>query len=550
MFPRRFYSRILMAALLAGLVLASVVAAGVSGIARFAPGTDGGSLEVIGGVTVVTLTGTPTRMGRQHGSLLGDRMAETETAFRKTMPHIPGGSIGEWLFRMFVNLRMDAIEKYLTPAELEEMKGMAEAGPDKSRGYRDLLYYHVLQDIGQNFACTGAAVCGRRSELGGPVAGRNFDLNKDGALDGLLTVFFFRPDDGQSYATVAWPGMAGAVSGMNEHGLCVTVFSAKSDETSLTGVPVAFIARRVLANATDVDTAVGMISGMKRMGPNTFLVADTKRAVCVEFDAKRLSVREMRNGVLPVANHFLCGPFCTDKKNVQQARYSDSRQRLDRVEQVLMDFRKVGPEDMASALRDHNGPDSRRFAWGDPAAVNNTKSAHSVIFDTHGRRFWVSSPPMAYGEFAGFRINGRGLCATKPVMASPYPSTEEGMRASESFALYNKAALQEGQGLDDDAVKTCMRALEVDPANYMAALLAGRLCIKQYRYDEAYLAYDSAVCHAPGCSQSMADALAGRGDASRHLGRSREAHADFDSTLQLDCSPGASELATRGLSRI
>ncbi|HEX9860660.1 MAG TPA: C45 family peptidase, partial [Nitrospirota bacterium] len=353
---RRKYIRLAVAALLTGIVLALVASAGITGQSRTALDTGDGRLEVVDGVTVVTLAGSPREMGRQHGILLGDRMLESEAAFRHIMPQIPGGAFGEWLLKIYVMFRLDGIEEHLTDAELDEMKGMAETGPDKDRDYRDLLYYHVLQDIGQNYACTGAAVCGSRSSLQGPVAGRNFDLNKDGVLDPLKTVFVYVPDEGKPYATVAWPGMTGAVSGMNGYGLCVMVFSARTEGTSMSGVPVAFIARRVLASAKDVDDAVGLISSTPRMGSNVFLVADTRRAAAVEFDAYRVAVREVKNGVLPVANHMLCEEFLSDEKNVRQKKYSDSRQRLDRVEQVLLKKRKAGPEEMLAALRDHSGP--------------------------------------------------------------------------------------------------------------------------------------------------------------------------------------------------
>lgn len=535
----------------AALVTALLVSAVLLIPAVYADGpavASGGDIETQEGMSVVTLTGTPREIGRQHGVLLGGRMAETEAAFKHIMPPIPGGFIGAWLVRMYIKFQLDGIEKHLTESELEEMKGMADTGPDRSRGYRDLLYYHVLQDIGQNYACTGAAVTGRCSVSKGPLAGRNFDLNKDGVLDNLKTVLYYRPEGGMAYASIAWPGMVGTVSGMNESGLCVMVFSAKSEDTSLTGVPVAFIARRVLANARSVDEAVDIVTDAKRMSPNLLLVADTRRAVVIEFDAKKVSVRESANAPLVVANHFECDGFSADAKNARNMKYSDTSVRHDRMQYLLLSRARVGKTEMLAALRDHSGDDGRRIAWGDAESINSVKDAHTVIFDPRGRTFWVSAPPQAYGEMTGFRQDAKGIKHADPLPASGYPDSPEGLCAAESYDIYLNAVELEGHGLDDEAIKMCYCSMAMDSGNYMASILAGRLLIEQYRYAEALEAFDCSVWNAPGCSSYMAMALAGRGEALRHTGRKQDARADFDAAIEMDRSDEATKLATRGLS--
>jgi len=500
-----------------------------------------------GGITVVSLSGPPRGIGYMHGKLLGGRLLETETAFRKLMPPIPGGLVGRWLVRMYVMLRLGGIERHLTTDELEEMKGMAESGPDKDRDYRDLLYYHVLQDIGQNYACTGGAACGKASGLVGPVAGRNFDMNKDGVLDPLKTVFVYRPDDGQSYVTVAWPGMVGAVSGMNEHGLCVMVFSARSEETSMSGVPVAFIARRVLAGATDIEGAVEIIRNTPRMGANTFLIVDGFRAAAVEFDAETVAVRESFEGTLAVSNHFVCDDFRGDDKNEAQERYTDSEQRFERMAWLLSSAQPVSVRGMVGMLRDHSGPCGNEMAWGDPAAVNNTKDAHSVVFDPAGRRLWVGNPPSAYGSFVGFRLTRGGLVHTDDLPPSGYIATTEAGGALDSDLYLRRSVELSEEGLDGQAAGYALDAMGLDPANYMAAIQYGRLCMGSYKYREALEAFDSAVMHAPDCYPSMSMALAGRGEAERKLGMQDRARADFEAVLDMDCCPEANAMADRGL---
>jgi len=384
------------------------------------------SITSVNGLSVVTLSGSAHDIGYGHGKLLGDRFLDTEAAFKKVMPPIPGGWLGELILHWYVMNKLEDIEPYLTVMELDELKGLEAASPDpdSEHDYRDLLYYHVLQDIGQYYACTGGAVYGARSETGGPLAGRDFDLNKDGALDRLKTVFYIRPDYGADYVAVAWPGMVGAVSGMNEYGLAVMEFSAKSEGAELEGVPVAFILKRVLMNARNVDEAVDVIKGLKRMGPNVFLIADRDRAVAVEFDTEHVAVRNAVDGSMAVSNHFLMPPLNRDEKNVEYMDDSDTVQRYDRVETLLAGEVHVSVGDMAAILRDHKGPDGIELAPDDPAAINNTKCAHSVIFDTKSLILWVAKAPMAYGEYVGFRMTPYGLIPVDTVPAAEYSRPE------------------------------------------------------------------------------------------------------------------------------
>jgi len=540
------FGKICSAFVAAALCLA-LLPAGVDSASADAPYGGSGKVRDVGGITVVSLSGPPRGIGYMHGRLLGDRLLETEAAFGKLMPPIPGGFLGRWLVRMYVMFRLGGIERYLTTEELDEMKGMAESGPDKDRDYRDLLYYHVLQDIGQNYACTGGAACGRASRLTGPVAGRNFDMNRDGVLDPLKTVFVYRPENGQSYVTVAWPGMVGAVSGMNEHGLCVMVFSARTEGTSMSGVPVAFLARRVLAGANDVESAVGIIRGTPRMGANTFLIVDCKRAAAVEFDAERVAIREVSEGTLAVSNHFICDEFGGDDKNEAQARYSDSAQRFERMAWLLGSAKPLSVRSMVGILRDHSGPCGNEMAWGDPAAVNNTKDAHSVVFDPAGRRLWVGNPPSAYGSFVGFRLTRDGLVHTDDLPPSGYTDTPEAGRALDSDLYLRRSVELSDDGLDDEAARYALEAMGLDPSNYTAAIQYGRLCIDSYRYHEALEAFDSAVMHAPDCYPAMSMALAGRGEAERKLGMREKARSDFEAVLDMDCCREANEMADRGL---
>lgn len=539
----------LMLVFVISIILLSAVR-GYSKRPELMPVMDGAGIRVVDSVSVVTFSGNPRQTGFQHVKLLNGRMQETEDAFIKLMPKIPGGAFGRWVARQFVMFQVSRIEKYLEEDEIEELKGMMQAAPEKKGGYKEILYYHVLQDIGQNYACTGAAAAGSMSQLSGPIAGRNFDMDLRGMLQHLRTVFYYRPESGYSYASVAWPAMVGAVSGMNERGVCVMIFSAKSENTTLVGVPVAFIARRVLKRAENVGQAIEIIRKSKRMGPNIFLLADTKKAAVVEFDAENIAVSELTDGKVPVANHFQSELLASDEKNRRQAMYSDSRQRFGRMSAILNRNGRIGITEMLSALRDHNGQDGRNLAFGDFAAINNVKGAHSVIFDPASLTFWVSSGRYAYGSFVGFRLGTTGLVEAGKLAADQYPESVSGKGAIESDNLMAKATEAEKKGLTDEAYALFTKAANADQGNYLAMNKAGEMCLEYDKTIEAFYYFDKAVSAAPSGTIGLAQALADRGEVLTLQGSYDSAKADFQKALDMNCSEDANKLARKGLKKI
>ena len=82
---------------------------------------------------------------------------------------------------------------------------------------------------------------------------------------------------------MAWPGLVGVVSGMNESGVAVVVHGARGGSPAAEGEPVVHALRRVLSTARDTEEALRALAERPAMVSHIVIVSDERgRAAVVE----------------------------------------------------------------------------------------------------------------------------------------------------------------------------------------------------------------------------------------------------------------------------
>jgi predicted choloylglycine hydrolase len=208
-------------------------------------------------------------MGRAHGALLKEAVAENTTAF---LDHwcLEGGK--EKLEKLQEIYRTFA--PFLPERYQQELKGLAEgSGVSLER-------LQLLHAIPERFHCTGVAAFGPMTKDGKLYHTRSLDyaidVGKHRRPQDNAVVIVYEPADGHAHAVIGWAGCIGCVSGMNSQGISIGEMGSASRDESYAGMPMLFLMREALRLGGSLDEAVAVFEQGPRTCGYNFLVADGK----------------------------------------------------------------------------------------------------------------------------------------------------------------------------------------------------------------------------------------------------------------------------------
>jgi hypothetical protein len=366
------------------------------------------------GVRLVYLAGTPEEIGAQHTALLHDRMAEDERVlwdgFAEIVPFAPARAVMFDIGR----IRYRNVADGFPDARRRELAAEAAAFvPDPYAShlptYQRMVMLHALYDIALSFerspllGCTAFGLGPAATADGHAIFARTFDFEAADVFDQDKVVFLIHEDGKIPFASVAWPGFVGVVTGMNAEGVGIAVHGGRAREPSTTGVPVAFSIREALSTARNADEAARVLASHPVMVSHIVFIGDAKGRFLVVERAPGVPAHVRSSFTHPdkpsVTNHFE-GPLAGDPRDEQVRRSTTTLARRARIDELLG---AVAPQSATvrralEILRDH-GCAGEPCPLGDRRAIDAFIATHGVVADLTARTLWVSEGPRLSGRF-------------------------------------------------------------------------------------------------------------------------------------------------------
>ena len=369
------------------------------------------------GLWEMYIEGKPFDRGVINGKLSKKLIAAQEKAFIDQIRQmIPSGFYLHFL-KYFIYWFNRDLDRFLPEEYKQEVYGISLSASEKysfiGSNYQRILNYHSAHDIGhalQDYSlvgCTSFGVWGNKSKDSSMIIGRNFDFYVGDEFAENKIIFFEKPEHGHGFMMVTWGGMIGAVSGMNEAGLTVTINAAKSRIPISARTPISIVAREILQYASNISEAYSIAKKRETFVSESILIgsAHDKKAVIIEKSPFNIAIVMPADNYLACANHFQSVEFSLDPMNIRNKNENASVYRYKRLVQDITNSIPLDYKGVAAILRDQRGLNDEDIGMGNEKAMNQLIAHHSIIFKPEQLLVWVSTSPWQIGSYVCYDLS-------------------------------------------------------------------------------------------------------------------------------------------------
>lgn len=460
------------------------------------------------GLYELYVEGEPFERGVVNGKLTEELVKRQEDHFSEQINKMIPSKFYLHFLKYFVGWFNRDLDKNITEEYKEEIYGISQSASDKydyiGTNYQRILNYHAAHDIGhalQSMAlvgCTSFGTWDDMSEDSQMIIGRNFDFYVGDKFAQDKIVAFYNPAQGYKFMSVTWGGFIGAVSGMNEKGLTVTINADKTKIPSGSATPVSLVAREILQYAKNIHEAFEIARKRKMFVSESFLVgsASDNKAVIIEKTPDTLDMFDPNKDFIVCANHFQSNGLAHTKSNQEQMNESASTYRYDRLMELLGANGKNTVQKTVNILRDRKGMHNEDIGMGNEKAINQLIAHHSIVFEPKKLLVWVSTSPWQLGEYVAYDLKKvfalRGMKQDKEIIDSgltiapdPFLLTND----FKSFITYRnfRQRIADGEEINTDSL------VASNPRFYHTYVLAGDYSYKKKEFQKALQYYQTAL---------------------------------------------------------
>ena len=459
------------------------------------------------GLFELYIEGDPFERGVINGKLTKELVVRQEEHFGEQIFKMVPSKFNRGFLKDLIGFFNRNLDKNVAEEYKDEIYGISFSASEKFQylgtNYQRLLNYHAAHDIGhaiQNLAlvgCTSFGTWDARSADSTMIIGRNFDFYVGDKFSEDKIVAFFNPTQGHKFMTVTWGGFIGAVSGMNDAGMSVTINAAKSDYPFASATPVSIVTREILQYAKNIKEAIAIAKSRKMFVSESFLVASAadNKAVIIEKTPTDLDVYDPHKDFIVCTNHFQSNALAKSKKNLEQIKESASPYRYERLMELLNANGKNTVQKTVNILRDRKGLHNEDIGDGNEKAINQLIAHHSIVFEPQKLLVWVSTSPWQLGQYVcydlkkvfalqGLKQNIEISDSNLTIAPDSFLLTNE-YRNFEKFRKYKQIISDGGQVNADSVVAS-------DPEFYNAYVVAADYLYKQKDYPKALRFYKTA----------------------------------------------------------
>lgn len=369
------------------------------------------------GIWELYLEGNALERGLKGGSLTRELMhIQEEAIMSKIQSLVPKEGYQKFLKKVvaFFNrkLYLHVTEEY--KAEIYGVSRFAlEKDDNFASSYLQSLYLHGAHDIGHALqdlmlvGCTSFAAWDSKTQDGQLMLGRNFDFYVNDEFAREKIVAFINPEKGHKFMMYTWGGMIGAVSGMNEKGLSVTINAGKSNIPLMAKTPISLVAREILQYAETTVEAIEIAKKREVFVSEAIMIGSAReqKALLIEVSPRNFGVYEVENAdELICSNHFQSAEYTGDRRNLKTIEESHTQYRFDRMEELLSQNDKLTPDKAAAILRNTEGLEGSKLGYGNEKAINQLLAHHGILFKPDARKVWVSANPYQLGAFVAYDL--------------------------------------------------------------------------------------------------------------------------------------------------
>jgi predicted choloylglycine hydrolase len=351
----------------------------------------------------LTLSSTGYELGLQHGRQLKKEIAEIVARWKENTARATGRDAEEVLDEFFQYAQFTDAIKQWTPDLYEEMRGIADGS---EQDFNDIYVLNLLDEFWvyqnklANHHCSDMgvpAINGNPSYIA-----QNMDIEE--YTDGYQTLIRLEATESRpEQLLLTHPGLI-VLNGMNAQGIGVVVNTIMQLRASSTGLPVAFVVRRIV-NSTDKEDLLDFIQNVQHASGQNYIIGIDGEVFDFEASANKVVRFDPGhpNGVVYHTNHpivntdvkpwfFAFHPFFPDKARIQ---VSNTYIRIKALKDRLIENEAIDDAQIMDALRskdDANNPVCRANRQTNSGFTFTFASVIMILTDEPSLQLTVGPP--------------------------------------------------------------------------------------------------------------------------------------------------------------